>query len=54
VFGALIAGPDFAAATRGIETALAIATFLLLLGALLAWRCIKPPLSTQGESLCRT
>ena len=54
LFGALIAAPGPGAATRGIATALAIAAVLLLLGALLAWRCIKPPLSTQGESLCRT
>jgi DHA2 family methylenomycin A resistance protein-like MFS transporter len=37
-----------------IGFALAISTALLLLGALLAWHCIKHPLSTKGASICRT
>jgi len=41
-------------AMHDIHLALAISSALLLLGALLAWRCIKHPLSTQGASLCRT
>lgn len=53
-FGALIAGSAPAAALRGIETALAAATVLLLLGAALAWRYINRFHSPQGASLCRT
>ena len=41
-------------AMQDIGIALAISTALLLLGALLAWRCIQHPLSTKGASLCRT
>ncbi len=41
-------------AMHDIRLALAISTALLLLGALLAWRCIKHPHSTKGASLCRT
>jgi DHA2 family methylenomycin A resistance protein-like MFS transporter len=41
-------------AMHDIHLALAISSALLLLGALLAWRCIRYPLSTQGASLCRT
>jgi len=44
IFGAM---PD-------IRIALAISTTLLLLGALLAWRCIKHPFPTKGASLCRS
>jgi DHA2 family methylenomycin A resistance protein-like MFS transporter len=54
IFGALVAPADSAAAMRGVQFALAVSATLLLLGALLAWRCIHRPLSTQGESLCRT
>ncbi|MTW12031.1 MFS transporter [Pseudoduganella eburnea] len=41
-------------AMHDIRLALAISTALLLLGALLAWRCIKHPLPSKGASLCRT
>lgn len=41
-------------AMHDIRIALAISTVLLLLGALLAWRCIKHPHSSKGASLCRT
>lgn len=41
-------------AMHDITFALAISTCLLLLGALLAWRCVAHPFSSQGEPLCRT
>jgi len=41
-------------AMHDIHIALAISSALLLLGALLAWRCIKHPLASKGASLCRT
>lgn len=41
-------------ALHDIRFALATSTLLLLLGAFLAWRCIKPSPSTKGASLCRT
>ena len=41
-------------AMQNIHLALAISSALLLLGALLAWRCIKHPLPNKGASLCRT
>lgn len=41
-------------AIQDIKFALSVSTILLLLGALLAWYCIKHPISTKGASLCRT
>jgi DHA2 family methylenomycin A resistance protein-like MFS transporter len=41
-------------AMQDIQLALSVSTILLLLGALLAWHCIKHPVSTKGASLCRT
>jgi len=41
-------------AMQDIELSLAISSSLLLLGAAVAWHCIKHPSSTKGASLCRT
>lgn len=54
VFGALLAGPDAGAALHGSRLALGVASGLLLLAALLAWRCIAQPFFNQGETPCRT
>jgi DHA2 family methylenomycin A resistance protein-like MFS transporter len=47
-------GVAIVGAMHDIGFALAISTGLLLLGAVLAWRCVAQPFSTKGETLCRT
>ncbi|WP_374583262.1 MFS transporter [Pseudoduganella sp.] len=54
IFGTLLAGPGSGAALHGTRLALAVASALLLLAALLAWRCLPQPFFNQGETPCRT
>lgn len=54
LFGALFAAPGAAAALHGTRLALGVSSALLLLAAMLAWRCVAQPFFNRGETPCRT